>query len=110
MMLAKHMAAVDKAGLVVVDALGTPLRPEWYSDHFRRLCTQAGVPRIRLHAIRHTLADALAATPEVAVIDAASLLGHTLAVFQSTYAKSRQDGINRAAATLGAKLNQAVAD
>jgi len=43
-------------GLVVVDALGQPVRPEWYSDRFRALGKAAGVPAITLHSVRHSLA------------------------------------------------------
>jgi hypothetical protein len=34
---------------VVVDELGTPVHPEWYSDEFARLLTRVGLPKIRLH-------------------------------------------------------------
>ena len=39
---------------VVVDELGDPYRPEWYSDQFRNLAKAAGLPTIRLHDARHT--------------------------------------------------------
>jgi integrase len=39
---------------IVVDQLGTPMHPEWYSDEFARLLTRIGVPKIRLHDSRHT--------------------------------------------------------
>jgi integrase len=39
---------------VVVDELGTPLHPEWYSDEFARLLSRVGLPKIRLHDSRHT--------------------------------------------------------
>lgn len=51
--------AYRDSGCVVVDELGTPPRPEWYSDRFRRLCRDADLPVIRLHATRHTAADVL---------------------------------------------------
>jgi hypothetical protein len=41
---------------VLVDDLGKPLRPELYSDRFRRLCREARLRTIHLHLIRHTLA------------------------------------------------------
>jgi hypothetical protein len=37
-----------ETGLVPVNALGEPVRPELYSDHFRRLCSQAGLRTIHL--------------------------------------------------------------
>ena len=39
---------------LVVDELGRPYRPEWYSDTFIRLFKAAGLPAIRLHDARHT--------------------------------------------------------
>jgi integrase len=39
---------------VVVDEVGTPVHPEWYSDEFGRLLTRVGLPEIRLHDSRHT--------------------------------------------------------
>ena len=89
------------SGLVVVDALGVPLRPENYSDRFRRLCSAAGVPVIRLHSVRHSLAfwlHSLGVTPA----NAAALLGHTVEVHLSTYLpESGAAGIAEAAAALG---------
>lgn len=42
------------SGYVVVDELGEPVHPEWYSDEFRRLAKRAGVKTIVLHEGRHT--------------------------------------------------------
>lgn len=97
----KMGAAYTDTGLVVVDAAGVPLRPENYSDRFRRLCEDAGVPVIRLHSVRHSLAfllHLLGVTPA----DAAALLGHTVEVHLSTYLPdSGSSGIATAAAALG---------
>lgn len=87
-------------GLVVVDALGRPPLPESYSDAFQRLCHQAGVPEIRLHSVRHSLAFWLHQIG-VAPADAAALLGHTVEVHLSTYLPdSGSSGIAAAAAAL----------
>ncbi|SDC74051.1 tyrosine-type recombinase/integrase [Actinokineospora iranica] len=42
------------SGYVVVNELGQPVHPEWYSDEFQRLSKRAGVKRIVLHEGRHT--------------------------------------------------------
>jgi integrase len=42
------------AGLVVIDELGRPVRPEAYSDRFRSISRQANLPAIRLHDARHS--------------------------------------------------------
>jgi len=49
--------AYEDSGLVVVDALGRPLRPEVFTDTFRRRAREAGLPDIRLHDARHTAAS-----------------------------------------------------
>jgi integrase len=37
----------------VVNEVGEPYRPEWYSDQLRYLAKAAGLPVIRLHDARH---------------------------------------------------------
>jgi len=97
------------SGLVVVDALGVPVRPEWYSDTFRRLCASAGAPGIRLHSVRHSLAFWLHQVG-VAPADAAALLGHTVEVHLSTYLPdSGSAGIAAAGAALGRASGQVAA-
>ena len=49
----------QETGLVLIDPLGKPVRPELYSDRFRRLSRQAGLRVIHLHLVRHTLAVAM---------------------------------------------------
>ena len=46
--------AYTNSGYVVVDELGEPVHPEWYSDEFGRLAKRAGVKRIVLHEGRRT--------------------------------------------------------
>lgn len=85
-------SAYGESGYVVVDEIGTPPRPEWYSDRFRRLCREAGVPVIRLHATRHTAADVLlhAGMPP---LDVAAWLGHSVDVLHGTYARATPGGV-----------------
>lgn len=93
--------AYQDSGLVVVDALGTPVRPEWYSDRFRALCKAAGAPPITLHSVRHSLAFWLHRAG-VTPADASALLGHTVEVHLSTYLPhSGASGIAWAAQALG---------
>jgi integrase len=93
--------AYRESGLIVVDALGVPLRPEMYSDRFRALCRAAGVPLITLHSVRHSLAFWLH-REGVTPADAAALLGHTVEVHLSTYLPhSGASGIASAARALG---------
>lgn len=97
------------SGLVVVDELGDPVAPQVYSDRFRRLCAAAGVPTIKLHSVRHSLAFWLHQLG-VAPADAAALLGHTVEVHLAIYLPhSGAAGIQAAARALGAGVRQAVA-
>lgn len=75
------------SGLVALDSLGTPMVPRTYSDRFRSLCREYGLPLIRLHSLRHSLAFMLIDNG-VSPNDAASFLGHTVEVFISTYLPS----------------------
>ena len=90
-------------GYLLVDALGGPIRHEVYSDRFPRLCRVAGVPVIRPHAVRHSLATILheAGVTRAAV---AAMLGHTLAEHLTTYVKLPPQGIETAAAALQQRL------
>jgi hypothetical protein len=48
-----------ETGLVLVDPLGKPVRPELYSDSFRRLTLAARLGVIHLYLVRFTLAVAM---------------------------------------------------
>jgi site-specific recombinase XerD len=87
-------------GLMLVNTLGEPVRPEPYSDTFRKLCRQAGVRAIHLHLVRHTLANALNRAG-VPIVDAAALSGHTPV---RTYLRPTELGARSAASALGAAL------
>ena len=58
--LATERRAVGNAypshGLLMVNELGRPLHPETITARFNRLVDRTGVPRIRLHDVRHTYA------------------------------------------------------
>ncbi len=99
--------AYRESGLVVVDALGQPIRPEAYSDRFGVLCRSVGVPVVRLHSVRHTLALILHRAGE-APADVAALLGHSLEVHLSTYVPRTERGVALAASRLGTVLAGAV--
>ena len=92
-----------ETGLVLVDPLGQPVRPEHYSDRFRVLARQAGVPVVRLHSVRHTL-GLIMHRAGVAPVDAAAFLGHSLEVHYATYLPSSERGARSAAAALGVAL------
>lgn len=92
--------AYADSGLVVVDEVGVPPRPEWYSDRFRKLCVSAGVPSIKLHALRHSVADFLLGLGMPA-IDVAAWLGHTTEVLHERYGRATPGGVERVGNALG---------
>lgn len=89
----KADAAWLPTGYVVVDELGRLVGPQWYSDQFRALCRQAGVPTIRLHAVRHSL-DHLLRMNGVTPADAAEILIHRVEVHLAAYLP--RSGVERA--------------
>lgn len=96
-------SAYDPRGFVLVDTLGQPVRPEAYSDRFGHLCREAGVPVVRLHDVRHTLALMMHRAGQ-APADAAALLGHTVAMHLGTYVPRTERGAQTAASALGEVL------
>ena len=98
--------AWQESGLVLVDVLGQPVRPELFSDRFREVCRGAGVPSIRLHDVRHSVATMLHAAG-IAPAAAASLLGHGLQVHLNTYVTPTQAGLDLAGAALSRVLAEA---
>jgi integrase len=71
--------------LVFSDALGRPLSANRLRWHFHRLLREAGLPRIRLHDLRHTMATLMLAAGEHPKV-VSERLGHsTIAVTIDTY-------------------------
>jgi integrase len=79
-------------GLIAVNADGTPIRPETYSNAFRRHCTAAGVPLIRLHDTRHTAATRMLDSGTT-VTAAAKWLGHDPAMTLRVYGHVYEDAL-----------------
>ena len=73
---------------MVVDERGTPMRPERYGDLFQVHARAAGLPRIRLHDLRH-IAASLLKSRGVPMLTAASLLGHDPMIFAKVYGGQR---------------------
>jgi integrase len=49
----------DKTGFVVARPDGSPIHPDYFSQCFDRAVARSGLPRIRLHDLRHTHASIL---------------------------------------------------
>jgi integrase len=96
-------------GMVFPSDEGTLMRPTNLTRTFNALCARAGVPRIRLHDLRHTAASLMirAGIPPKVVADR---LGHTdpgftLKVYAHVYDEQRRE----AALPLGTLLGPGLA-
>jgi integrase len=57
-----HLGEVYKdQGMVFATLFGDPIHPNTLALHFHRLCATAGVPKIRIHDLRHTSATLMLA-------------------------------------------------
>jgi integrase len=85
---------------VVVDEIGRPVRPERFSDRFKELFKEAGLPTDSLHDARHTSVT-LMILSGVPIPVVSKWHGHATAAFtMSVYAHSQQDALVHAGATL----------
>jgi integrase len=94
-------------GLVFAKEDGTPLRPEYVTRHFLALSSEAGLPRIVLHGLRHTWAThALAAGVDMLVVS--RHLGHSsLSLTADTYTRVLPEVSRQAAELVAAMVRQA---
>lgn len=99
-------SAYQENGNVIVDALGTPVRPDAFTREFQRLCREAGLPAVKLHWLRHTLATIMHRAG-VEAADSAAVLGHATAVHLTYYVTSTPAGVSRAAQAFAANLAEA---
>lgn len=85
---------------LVVNELGVPNRPEWYSDRFVSLGKALGLTRVPLHGSRHCAASLLAdlGVPDVA---AAAWLGHTQVTVTHGYQHVMVERLAEASKALG---------
>ncbi|MBA2509538.1 MAG: site-specific integrase, partial [Nocardioidaceae bacterium] len=97
--LAAGPAYEGSEGKVVVDEIGRPPRPEWYSDMFAKIARQAEVPVIRLHDARHTSVTIMRSLGIAAHVVAA-WHGHDEAVMARTYTHTYLDEMRYAAQRL----------
>jgi integrase len=84
---------------VLTDALGMPLRPEFYGDELTRAMRAAGVPVITVHGIRHTAVTVMLGRG-IPVHDVAAWHGHDPAMTLRVYAHATPNSLGLAAAAL----------
>jgi integrase len=96
--------AWQEQGLVFPSELGTPLEQGRVHRRWARACTLGGIPRYRLHDLRHTVASHLMANG-MNPIEVAQVLGHTGAgLVLDTYGHAVPSSQGRAAAIIDGLL------
>jgi len=77
--------------------MGEPLNPSYVTRHFDRLVAEAGLPRIRLHDLRHTSASVGLASGET-LIEVSRRLGHSsIAITGDIYSEISAEMAQRSA-------------
>jgi integrase len=88
------------SGLVFTRPDGSPIHPHLFSDWFKQHVRRAGLPKIRLHDVRHSYASAALAAGIAAKV-VSERLGHaTIAITMDTYSHVLPGLDERAAATV----------
>jgi len=95
-----------ETGLIAINEDGSPVRPETYSKAFRRHCTAAGVPAIRLHDTRHTAATRMLDSGTT-VSATAKWLGHDPAMTLRVYGHVYEDALASAGDVLLGGMSRA---
>ncbi|MFI0374505.1 tyrosine-type recombinase/integrase [Actinomadura sp. 1N219] len=105
-MYAKRAAGENwtETGLVFTTRSGRPIEPRNLARVFERICTNAGLRRIRLHDLRHTTASLLKRMG-VPPSDAKEILGHariavTLEIYTHGDNEDHRSGLGRVAGEL----------
>jgi integrase len=88
------------SGLVFTRPDGSPIHPHLFSDWFKQHVRRAGLPKIRLHDVRHSYASAALAAGIAAKV-VSERLGHaTIAITMDTYSHVLPGLDERAAETV----------
>ena len=97
-------------GLVFARPDGQPLRPDYVSKRFLRLCEAANVPRIRVHDLRHTCATLLLAGGVPLALVSKVLRHSQVSITVDLYGHLTREVAQGAADVLGAALDAAAAE
>jgi integrase len=81
----KYGKRFNDTNLIISQPDGSPLRPDWYSEKFKRFLIKNGLKRIRLHDLRHSNATFMLKLG-INVKDMQKRLGHsTFGITMDTY-------------------------
>lgn len=89
---------------------GQPLRPEYVLRRFRALTAAAGLPRVRVHDLRHLAASMMLAAGEPLAVVSKTLRHSTVAITSDIYAHLTAEVAREAVDTMAAVLDAAQAE
>jgi integrase len=95
---------LDADDLLFVTEAGAPMGDRNMLGYLHRACTRAGVPRVSLHALRHTAGSVMLARGEQ-IVDVAAVLGHknpniTAEIYAHSFDQGKRSAVNAASAAL----------
>jgi len=103
-------AGYEGSGLVFARENGTMLRPRYLLERFHKLSADAGVPKVRIHDLRH-LAATLMLTNGVPLALVSKTLRHAqVGITANLYGHLTPEAAHAAADSLGAALDVAAAE
>lgn len=88
---------------------GSPLRPEYVLDRFHVLTEQAGLPRVRLHDLRHLAATLMIAAGVPLALVSKTLRHSKVGITSDIYGHLTREAASAAADSLGDVLDAATA-
>ena len=94
-------------GLVFARPDGLPLRPQWVLDQLRKRTTEAGLPTIGLHDLRHTAASIMIAEGTPIAVVSKTLRHSTIAITINLYGHLLKESADEAVLALANALDQA---
>ena len=102
--LADYPRKGDNDSLIFQTRNGTPLQPNNLYRLFQQISAKAGLPRIAVHDLRHSVATAMKEA-NVPIKDAQMILGHadpttTMRIYQHSSLDSKKNALDRLAASL----------
>lgn len=99
----------NRYGLVFCRDNGQPLRPEYVLHHFHKLTDEAGVPRIRVHDLRHLAATLMIASDVPLGVVSKTMRHSTLSVTVNIYGHLARHTAHQAVDAMADTLNAAQA-
>lgn len=94
-----------ESGLVFCRVNGEPLRPEYVLHHFHELTDDAGLPRIRVHDLRHLAATLMIASDVPLGVVSKTMRHSTLSVTVNIYGHLARHTAHQAVDAIAATLN-----